>query len=76
MQMYGGPLENMQHLYFYGKSLVDAHLLGSMKEDEECDYYCTWIDDSSPQGGDKDIYSVGEDNSNMCKDVVKEMELT
>ena len=34
------------------------------------------IDDSSPQGGDKDIYSVGEDNSNMCKDVVKEMELT
>jgi hypothetical protein len=46
-----------------------------MKEDEECDYYRTWIDDSSPQGGDKDNHNVGEDNLNMCKGVVKEMEL-
>ena len=52
--------------------LIKAHLFGSMNEDEECDYEHTWIDDSNPRGGDKENCSVGEDNSNMCKDVVKE----
>jgi hypothetical protein len=56
-------------------SLIEAHLLGSMEEDEECDYDHTRIDDSMSQGGDKKNCSVGEDNSNMCKDDVIEMEL-
>jgi hypothetical protein len=43
--------------------------------DEECDYDHTWIDDSSTQGGDKENCHVGEDNSNMCKDVAIETEL-
>ena len=30
----------------------------------------TYVIMSSAQGGDKEIYSVGEDNSNMCEDVV------
>ena len=54
----------------YGRALIEAHLDGSMKEDEECDYDHTLINDSSAQGGDKENCSVGEDNSNMCKDVV------
>jgi hypothetical protein len=33
------------------------------------------IDDSSAQGGDKGNRCVGEDNSNMCKDVVIETEI-
>ena len=37
---------------------------------EECDYDNTLTDDSRQQGGDKKNRSVGEDNSNMCKDVV------
>ena len=41
-----------------------------MKEDEGCDYDHTLIDDSSAQGGDKETCNVGEDNSNMSKDVV------
>ena len=28
-------------------SLIEAHLFGSIKEDEECGYDHTWIDDSS-----------------------------
>ena len=55
-------------------SLIEAHLFGSMEEDEECEYDHTLIDDSSVQGGDKEICSVEEDNSNMCKDVIIEME--
>ena len=53
-------------------SLIDAHLFGSMEEDMECDYDHTLINDSSAQDGDKENHSVGEDNSNMCKDVVIE----
>ena len=34
----------------------------------------TWIDDSSSQGSDKE--NVGEENSNMCKDVVIEAKLS
>ena len=56
-------------------SLIEAHLFGSMKEDEECDYDQTLIGDSSTQRDDKGNCSVGEDNSNMCKDVVIETEL-
>ena len=56
-------------------SLVEAQLFESMEEDEECDYDHTLIDDSSAQGGDKENCSVGEGNSNICKDVVIEMEL-
>ena len=55
--------------------VVIITLFGSMEEDEECDYDHTLIDDSSAQGGDKENCSVGEDNSNMCKDVVIETEL-
>ena len=51
-------------------SLIEAHLFGSMEEDEGCDYDHTLIDDSSAQGGDKETSSVGEDNSSMCKNVV------
>ena len=52
--MYGGPIENIQHMYLYDH---------------------TWIGDSNAQGGDKENCSAGEDNSNMCKDVIIEMEL-
>jgi hypothetical protein len=51
-------------------SLIEATLFGSMQEDKECDYDHILIDDFSAQGGGKENYSVGEDNSNMCKDVV------
>ena len=44
-------------------SLIEAHLLRSIEADEECDYDHTLINDSSTQGGDKENYSVGEDNS-------------
>ena len=47
-------------------------LSGSMKEDEECDFDNTLIDDSSAQGGDKENCSVGEEGSNMYKYVVIE----
>ena len=43
-----------------------------MKKDEECDHDDTLIDDSSAQSNDKENCSVGEDSSNMCKDVVIE----
>ena len=56
-------------------SLIEARLLGSMREDEECDYDDTLNDDSSARGGDKENCIVGEDDSNMCKDVVIEMKL-
>ena len=56
-------------------ALIDDHLFGNMEEDEECDHNHTLIDDSSAQGGDKENCNVGEDNSNMCNDVVIETEL-
>ena len=68
--MYGGPLENIQHLYMMVGSLIEGHLFGCMEEDEDCDNDHTLIDDSSAQGGDKENYSVGEDNQSMCMDVV------
>ena len=46
-----------------------------MNEDDGWKYDDTLIDDSSAQGGDKENCSVGEGNSNMCKDVVIEIEL-
>ena len=46
-----------------------------MEMDEECDYDHTLIDDSSVEGGDKEICSVGEDISNTCNDVVIETKL-
>ena len=55
-------------------SLIQV-IFGSMEKDEECDYDHTLIDHSSAQGGDKKICSVGKDNSNMCNDVVIEIEL-
>ena len=51
--MYGGPRENIQHCTWLLGSLIKAHLFESMKEDEECDYDHTLIDDSSAQGGHK-----------------------
>ena len=54
-------------------SLIEAHLFGSTEEDEEYDNDHKLIDNSSAQGNDKENYSVGENNSNMCKDVVIEM---
>ena len=53
-------------------SLIDVYLFGTMKEDEECDYDHTLFDDYNAQGGDKANCNVGEDNSNMSKDVVRE----
>ena len=46
-----------------------------MKEDEECHHEHTLNDDCSATDGDKENYSVGEDNSNTCKDVVIETKL-
>ena len=56
------------------RSLIEAHLFENMEEDEECDYDHALIDDSSAQDGDKSNCSVGEDDSNMCNDVVIETE--
>jgi hypothetical protein len=75
MYMYGRPLENIQHLYVFLGSFFEARLFGVVREDEERDYHHTLINDFSAQGGDKKSCSVGEDNSNMCKDVVIEPEL-
>ena len=61
---------NIQQLYLCDWSLVEARIFESMEEDEEHDYDHTFMDDSSAQGGAEEIYSVGEDNSNMCEDVV------
>ena len=49
-------------MYMIG-SLIEAHLFGSMNEDKEHDYDYMLIDDSSAQGGDKESYSVGHENS-------------
>ena len=52
-------------------SLIEAHLFGSVEEDEECGHDHILIDDySSGQGADKKFCVVREDNSNMCKDVI------
>jgi hypothetical protein len=56
---------------WYGRVSYEAYLFRNMEKDEECDYDLTWIDDFSAQGGDKENYSVGEDNSNMCKDAIE-----
>ena len=64
MHMYGGPLENIQHLYLYDRV---TYLFGSMKEDEECDYDHTLIDDSSTQGGDKE-------NCSCCRRQFKQVQ--
>lgn len=58
-----------------GRVTYSSHLFGSMEENEECDYDHTLIDDSSAQGVDKKNCSVGNDNLNMCNDVVIETEL-
>lgn len=50
--------------------LIEANLFGTTKDDEECDYDHPFVDDSSRQGGDKENFHVGEDNSTLCKDVV------
>ena len=57
-------------------SLIEALLLGSIKGNEECDYAHALINDYNIQGADKKNCTVGEDKSNMCKDVVIEMEWT
>ena len=75
MYMCGGPLENIQHLYLYGRSLSKDHLFGSMDEVEGWDYDYMMSDDSSAQGGDKKNYSVEEDNSNTYTNVVIEIDL-
>ena len=56
-------------------SFFEAHLFRIMQDGEECDYDHTLIDDFSAQGGDKEYCSVGENHSNMCKDVVIERAL-
>jgi hypothetical protein len=68
MYTYGESLENIQHdpTCMVGSS-IEVHLFGSMEED---DYDKKWSDDSSAQGGHKENYIVGEDNSNMCKEIV------
>ena len=49
----------------YGK----RSFIWSLKEDEECDYDHTMMDNPSAQGSEKGDCSVDEDNSNMYKDV-------
>ena len=49
--------------------LEKGHLFGSLKENEECDYDHTMMDNPSAQGSEKGDCSVDEDNSNMYKDV-------
>ena len=61
-------------LVWYG-SLIEVPLFENTKEDEECDYDDTLVNDSSAQGGDKEDCSVQEDNLDMCKDVVMKIEL-
>jgi hypothetical protein len=73
--LYGGSLENIQYLYLYVRVSYRGSFLGKYAGGCEYDYNHTLIDDSSAQGGDKENYSVWEDNSNMCKNVVREMEL-
>ena len=71
MCVYGGPLESVQHLNLYGRlPYFEAHSCGSLEE--ECGYDDTLIDDSSARGGDEGNCSVGEDNLNLCEDVVME----
>ena len=41
-------------------SLIEAHLFGSVEEDEECDHAHTLIDDTSAQGASKENYSARE----------------
>ena len=55
MYMYEGPLENIQHLYLYGRVTYWGSFIwtyGGLEEDEECDYDHTLINDSNIQGGD------------------------
>jgi hypothetical protein len=54
--MYGRPLEYMQRLY--------------LEEDEECDYDHTLLMILVHKVVKIENYSVGEDISNMCKNVV------
>lgn len=54
---------------------METQLFGNMNEDEEFEYDHTLVDNSIAQDGDKENSSVVEKNSNMCKDVVIEMEL-
>ena len=64
---YEGPLESIRHLYLYDRVAYWGSFIWNFEEG--CDYDHTYIDDSSVQGSDKENCSVGEDNSNMCKDV-------
>ena len=50
-------------------SLLEARLFGGLEKDEECGYDHMLINDYNAQGGDKENYSIGEDDSNMCKDI-------
>ena len=53
-----------------------GYLFGCIREEEEeYDYDCILIDDSCAQGDDKKIIMLEKTISNMCKDVVIEMEL-
>ena len=55
------------------EKLIEAHLFGSMEEDE-CNYDHTFIDDLSTQGGEKENCCVQENDSNTCKDAFVEAE--
>ena len=66
-------MEDLYKTYNICTCIGSCHLFGSMEEDEECDCDQILIDGPSAQGGDKKNYSVGEDNSKTCKDVVIKM---
>ena len=57
------------------ETLIEAHSFKSGQEDHACDYVHTLMEDFSAHGNHKENCSVGEDNPNMCKDVVIETEL-
>ena len=52
---------------------IEAHLFGSMEEDE-CDYDHILIDDPITHGGEKEDCGVEGGNSNSCKDAFIEVE--
>ena len=70
--MYGGRLENISICTCMGTSW--GSFVWKYEEDGECDSDHTLMIDRA-QGGDKEIFSIGEDNWNMCKDDAIETKL-
>jgi hypothetical protein len=59
--MYGGPLQNMQHLYLYGRVTLWGSVIWKYKGRWGVWYDRMWMDKVVT----RKIIVVGEDNSNM-----------